>query len=406
MRWRLAMCGAFLLVVVAGWSGAAAGLAGQSAPPKQGTDITVTNSPNSVAAGTINEVNTDQLNAAQMNIGQMHVYQMARRDPVTQEFVASLLGYNRRMSQTLQQSRGFSNYSFVLDDSAFSRFATASGNALYYIIAMDVEEELGPRIDRCEFDSGLTVVGMVGSGSRADTTGRLRMRLLTRDDGPLLQNICRGLRLRLSALRPAGSRGPESDLTVLDYLLGDHQGLGIVLWPGRFSGETIETSLIRDYWMAALQLRYSRMPELSSDPGFVDQAQGAGEGEWIDLEVPLPPGFDNVHAYPARAREEFGARVDRLDADWMAYLARSAMTIRNQRIALFHDGHLAQVLPRFLPSQVGSPAFWLAARDMRTLTEQMDCIAQHFLSERQYVSPEESPYMGECAIDEIRLPAR
>lgn len=108
--------------------------------------------------------------------------------------------------------------------------------------------------------------------------------------------------------------------------------------------------------------------------------------------------------YLPEARREFGDRLDRLDADWANYLKTAKVTIQNEPRPIMANGKLARVLPRYRPDEVGSAAFWRGATDLVAIIQQAHCLAQQFLVDREYIAPEDAPFIERCALSDIRLP--
>lgn len=353
-------------------------------PPKQ-PGITVSNSPGAVT-GNNNRVN---------------IYQEARRDPVTQQFVATLQRYTRLAAQMLQPNPEVPVYMFSIEDNS-SRSGAGETGIMFQIIVGDVDEEAsGVPVRECGDDFGL--YGFQVSVTRGGDTGRMRMKTLVGDNAGLLDQLCRSLRRPLSTLgdRSATSAG---GVTLYDYFSRGNAAFGVVLMPSRMMGPEAEESVTRGFWNAAFALRYNRTPQRNfMTPEFFGQLDRLQSGEWIDAALPIPPGFANPVNYPPQARQEFGARIDRLDADWVNYLGRSAVTLRNRQHPIWEGDHPRRFVPRFSLQDVGSTEFWRAAEDLRDIMEQTNCIAQHFLVDRQYLPPDESVAAGQCPLGEVRL---
>jgi hypothetical protein len=312
------------------------------------------------------------------------------------------------VAEALQASRGQPTYAFVLKNPKLGA-EQASDTPVYIFSAFDAEalDELGERVDECELDDYTSVLGFVVSASREGREGSSRTRLMTRDDGPLLQQICRGLRQPLASAM-GGNQQEDDDITVFDFLSRFTDQIRITLLPGRMMDQDLEAGLIGHYWVGVLQTRYARLPgiDLESDPAAYQQFLKILKGGTAEFRFPLSEAFTTSSTFPPQARDEFGGRVDRLAADWTVYLARAAVTLRGERHPVLQNGRFATILPRFSVAEVGSPQFWRAANDMRMLAEQLHCMTDHFLSERGYVAPEEARGSGQCGLDEIRLPAR
>lgn len=362
----------------------------------QGGQITVSDSPQSITGQNV-------------HIGQV-IYQEARRDPITRRFVSTLHGFVRVTGDQLRLARDTPSYMFALDDVSRGNPSNEPGE-MYSIVAGHFDaEEFNDRVAVCGIQSGVSAIGYVMTASRDDpATGRVRMRAITREDASILEQICRGLGRPLSSLRgmSAGLSQRRGQATIFDYLSRYSGSVAIVLMPSMMNGQDLEVGLTRYYWASALAARYGRLPspEAAITPEIFDQLENFATGEWVEATIPIPTAFANPSEYPPQARSEFGARIDRLDADWTKYLAQAMVTIRNERHPVLSGGRIARFAPRFGISQVGTTDFWRAANDMRTIFEQANCIAQHFLSDSEYLPPGETSYISQCPLEEIRIPA-
>ncbi|MEA3046481.1 MAG: hypothetical protein QOJ53_813 [Sphingomonadales bacterium] len=399
MKIMLGICTALSLTLVAN---IAQGAFGQTVPPppRQGTDINVINSPNSVAAGKIEAVNTDQLNVDRVD--QMTVNMAPRRDAVGLQLAATLGSFSRTMTDGLQQAEGTASYVFM---TATPR--PGDGSDFYFIlVGIDADEELSPQAERCSVRRGVEVAGYMGTGVPESSGARVSTRLMGRGERPILEAICRGLRLPASSLAGGGTGDVDNEtLTVYDSLSRGSGLMVIALMPERMMGNDFETSLLH-YWKPALLMRYHRLPDgntITNDPAMYGQLAGVASGGTATYRV---PGFGAPGVYPEAARREFGERLDRLDAEWLAYLAQSAVTIRGVQHPLLNGGRPARVIPTFTMSQVGSPEFWRASNDGRLAITQLNCVASHFLHDRGYLGPEDSANLRQCPLDEIRVRAR
>ena len=357
--------------------------------PPQGSDINVTDSPGAVTA-------------QNLNVQQMIIYQEARRDPVTRQFVTTLRQYVQTMMNQPTQTQGVSTYLFALDVGP-SRPDEVS-NIYTLVAAEDANEMFGSGAISCEVDRDVSVTGYVmrGSFDRGSLTGQ--MRLLSHEDEPLLQRICRGLRMPVSALLGTAQGASDGDSpTVYEYLKGTNNAVAFALIPAEMRGMGLEDSFFRHYWSTALVLRYHHVPNALT-PEMVNQMNAFERGATMTGHYPWSGGIVTSLSSIPEARREFGARLDRLDSDWAEYLGTAMVTIRDQPRPLMANGRFAHVLPRFRPDEVGSIEFWRAANDLMTAMEQTNCIARQFLVDREYVAPEDAPFMEGCALADIRTP--
>lgn len=389
---------------------------GQPSPPQrppQGGDVNVTNSPNSISGGNVS-IGTINANTV--------IYQEARRDPRTREFVgtlrrftgqfvAMLHGFNQMMGNGLREGQDTPYYMFALDDPAMRQGPDQTG-VIYFVMVGDINDETAAfPVHDCEGQRDVSVMGWVMTATLETSGGRARARALSGRDEAFLDRICEGLGRPVSSLLATADRDRSrgGDSTVMDYLSRYSGFFGLMLMPSHMRGQEIEEGLTRYYWAGAMAMRYNRVPrgaELMARPEVFDQMQSFQRGEWMDFQIPVATGLTNPTSYPPQARQEFGALIDRLDSDWVEYLARSAVTIQNRQHQVIENGRPARFVPRFTLAQVGSTAFWRAANDLRETYGQTHCIAQQFLVDREYVAPEDMPYNSQCALNEIRLPAR
>jgi hypothetical protein len=263
----------------------------------------------------------------------------------------------------------------------------------------------------CEVTRSVALTGVVGYVPRASGAGTVSGRTLTEADHPRFDALCRGLAMPLSSLiqnSGANSSADGSDLKVYDYLSHNMGLVMMVLMPGRLQGQDTAAALTRYYWAGALGGRYRRIPnqaDLANDPRTYQQIASMGPGRPANFQISIPGTFlsgEGVNAYPREARQEFGERIDRLDADWLAYLTHAAVTIRDRRTPFMNGAQPIAILPTFSASEMGTPAFWLAANDMMRANEMVSCLAGRFLSSRYHVEASQFD-LGRCAIEEMFL---
>jgi hypothetical protein len=367
-------------MILAIWMASVA--SGQSTtPPRQDTTITVSNSPG--ATTTTN-----------------FIYQEARRDRKTQQLVAALRNSSATFSVGSQLWQVFPTYLYALNDPQDGASDTGATFSIVVAGALDLDGlDLGTKADRCNIGAKLDAIGFLGEAVTEGSVARTHLRVMTRDDGPLLRQICEGLR--------SSSGRATANETVYAHL---SQGTGVViigLFPERLVGSDLEADMIGNFWTGALLSRYVRTP--APDPkamlALLNQMDGAFEGSAFDLPLQLPFTYRNPSSYPTEARHEFGARIDRLESDWKSYLAEAAMTLRSERRAVVTKAGWARLVPRFTRSQIGSRDFWLAANDLSLFYDQLGCLGKDFLVDRGYVSPDDITTPNTCALNEIRLPS-
>jgi hypothetical protein len=383
------------LLIVAGATAQTVPPAPQPAPaparvaPSQGSDISVTDSPGAVTA-------------QNLNVQQMIIYQEARRDPVTRQFVIALRQHVHTMMNQGSQAEGASVYYFALDTGP-SRPNEVSN--IYTLVAReDANEMFGSGAVSCEIDQDVSVTGYVTRASFEHGSVTTQVHLLSHDDEPLLQRVCRGLRMRVSALLGPARGGSEDDSpTVYEYLKGTNNAVVLLLFPAETRGISLEESFFQYYWTKPLAFRYHHLPN-GLTPEVFNQVNAFQRGETLTGHYAWSGGLVTSLSSIPEARREFGSRLDRLDSDWADYLRTAMVTIRDQPHPLMANGRFAHVLPRFRPEEVGSTEFWRAANDLTTAMDQGNCIAQQFLVDREYVAPEDAPFMERCALADIRSP--
>jgi hypothetical protein len=379
------------LAVLAGLHGLALGQQGQPTPPKQGSDITVTDSPGAITGQTI-------------NIGNM--YQIAQRDRVTEQFVVTLRNHNYVMSETWRQIQPLPIYLYALNE-PMPQPPTNDPGWFYMFIVGEYDPDdfqFGAELDRCEVRPGTVAMGGILRASVEGSSAHLTGRVMTRDDGPLLQQICQGLRQPLST--SIGGQGDPS-LLVFDDVARQVGFVVLLLFPEQSLSPEFEQNALLHYWTTALLGRYVRTPrpEALFSLGVLSHLRGLPRGRMVDIPAQLPFNFTPPPSYPRQAREEFGPRVERLETDWNAYLAGAAMTFDNQRRPVLANGHVSHLVPRFRMNQVGSREFWTRGEDFRDFSTQLNCLAGNFLIDRGYVAPATYIVPGQCPLDELRLPA-
>lgn len=388
--WRLITT----LALFVGFSSQGAAQPAEPTSPPQEVPITVTNSPGANTQAIFNDNRTI-------------IYQQARRDPLTQQLVATMLAYNRARSIGLVQFQDMPVHLYGLRDPANRPSARDTGS-IYIIVAGRFDAEtLGvtDRVARCTVGDGILAVGGILQSSTQGSTARVSGRLMTRDNDALLRQFCEGLRRPVSSLMAGGAS--RNAMTVFDFMSGEHGFVAAVLIPDQFLGEDLEEGAIRNYWVPGLVSRYVRAPRGDRAFGLalLNQLERLMDGGTAEIPLQLPFNFVGPNSYPRQARTEFGPRIDRLSRDWDAYLSRAAMTFRNERQPLMVGGRWNRRVPRFTLAQVGSREFWLAANDLRAFEDQLNCIGSQFLVDKEYVAPDGYVAPVPCALDEIRLPA-
>lgn len=358
---------------------------GAQAENTEQPSVTVSNSPGAVTG----------------NNNQVNIYQEARDDPVTRQFVTTLRRYTNTMATKLQPNPEIPVYMFSTDSHGEDRSVASTGN-IYWIIVGDLdEEEDGWPVQDCGDDFGL--YGFVFSATLQSNSSRTRMRILAGQERLLLDQICRGLRMPLSTLVGGEPDHLSNSTQIFHFLARGNVAFAVMLMPSRSLGQEAEESLTRSFWPSAFALRYNRTPRPDSmTPEGFAQLERFQTGQWTDIEMPVPPGYANPTSYSSQARREFGDRLDRLDADWIAYLRSSSVTVQNKQRPVWDGEQPARFVTRFTLREVGTPEFWRSANDLRDTMDQMNCIAQQFLVDLQYVPPDESTLAGRCPLGEIR----
>jgi hypothetical protein len=353
-----------------------------------GTRIEVTDSPGSVNAGTL-------------NVRTMIIYQAARVDPATRQFVTTLRRFVQTMvDQTAPPPGGHSVYFFALDGG--TRGPSDAGTIYNIVAGIGASGLYGPNAASCEVANGVTVAGYLMRRSADMSETRIETQILTREHMPLLQRICQGLRMPVASLAEGGGRGSEPrGPSVFDYLRRNSNGVGITLIPADTAFGSLEESWFQHYWVEPLFLRYRRGPN-SISPGVFSQLPRLERGEGVTGSYPGLAMAPGASLYLPDARREFGERLNRLDTDWTNYLRTTIVTLRSQSHPVLVNGRVGRILPRFRPDEVGSVEFWRSADDVLTALHQAHCVAQQFLVDREYVAPEDAPYIQGCALSDIR----
>jgi hypothetical protein len=386
--WRLITT----LALLAGFISPAASQPAQPSPPREGA-VAVTNSPGANTQATFNDNRTI-------------IYEQARRDALTQQLVATMLAYSRTRSTALVPLQEMPVHLYGLRDPA-SRPSPRNTGAIYVLVAgRFAADDLGvtDRVARCTVGEGILAMGGVLRSTTHGSTAQVSGRLMTRDDDALLRQFCEGLRRPVSSLMAVGAGA--NAMTVFDFMSGRYGFVAAVLLPDQFLGQDLEEGAIRNYWVPGLISRYVRVPRSDRNFGLalLSQLDGLRDGGTAEIPFQLPFNFAGPTAYPRQAQTEFGPRIDRLSRDWDAYLARAAMTFRNERQPLMTGGRWNRRVPRFTMAQVGSREFWLAANDLHDFEDQLNCIGSQFLVDKEYVAPDGYAAPVLCALDEIRLP--
>jgi hypothetical protein len=353
-------------------------------------------------------------------IGQVTYEQVSAPDPQDRQFAGILEAHQTNsmgMTNVISQAPV---YTFLITanepDSAAPRSSgvrpsrSGAADELYMLFVDDDADGDDSYLCEAGDDGYVTGVALRMPSRLGETTSSTR--LLTRADLPLVQRICDGLGLPLSSIERgrALARDGSDTLTIFDFLSRGSGRLIILLYPARIAGQEAETFFARYYWSAAFTLRYNRIPtreDLLSDPTTFRALSNAESGEPISLSLPLSlPDGEGLDAYVREARQEFGDRIGRLDAQWLAYLVRSGLTVQGRQRPLMTGSRTTRILPRFSRPEIGTPEFWRAASEITLANQMINCIAGRFLDDGGYRTRPNPDETGRCVRQQTVLPVR
>lgn len=342
-------------------------------------------------------------------IGQVNYQQVQAPDRQSQQLTGVIDSYQSKNMKASAEPLAAPVYIYLLSPELDGK--PASG-----MLTIFVEEDGGSGLPTvCEVRRGISVSGIATSVTGTGREARLTVQALSDQDLPIVRPVCEGLSLPLSTIdlrTEIGQPNPKAYVTIFDYLSHQSGTLQIMLIPDQLSGRSFESVTARYYWAAALVPRYYRLPspaEFFSEPdvfgAFMNMVDGEEEASFpAPLTLNLPAG-EGLNAYPIEARQEFGDRIGRLDAQWLAYLVQSGLTIQGKKRPLMMGNQTTRLLPRFSRGEIGTPKFWRAASDVKRALLMVNCIAGRFLSDQAYRTRSTAPEIGKCAREETTLPA-
>jgi hypothetical protein len=325
-------------------------------------------------------------------IGQVNYLQAPVSDPQTRQLAGILEAHQlERMRGDLTVS-GSPSYTLLIQNPESDVLSRRMADEAYFLFIQ--RQPLGPLRTICPTSSGIWVGGIALNIAPTGPEDGLRVRELDALDANLFQPLCHGLTRTLGSLPPSSwirQRDARENSTIFDALAGPGGTFSLELMPAIVRGRAMESLRIRYFWADALAKRYYRDPSVADRE---NENLALAEPDAASLEeirsgiawIPNLPSGEGLGAYPTEARMEFGDLIGRLDAQWLAFLTQSGLTIQGQRRPLMIGNRMARLLPRFSRLELGSSEFWLAAMDVRRSYEMADCIAGRFLMHHGYRS--------------------
>lgn len=337
-------------------------------------------------------------------IGQVNYQQTGPHDPDALQLASVIAAHQERAMRRSTALLEEPNYIFLMTGDSVPRRAGARSWEILNILILH-ESEFDPL---CEIKPGYGLSAVISHVSGTGQAAQVSAHIVTQAELPLVQPICDSLRRPLSSigLQPQTSSLPGADdsTTVFDYLSHGQGYLSLRMIPDDIFARDFESVIARYYWAGALTFRYYRYLTLEEAGDAAVGDTGASEVGRFNSPFALNlPSGQGLGAYPGEARQEFGDRIGRLDAQWMAYLVQSGLTIQGEQRPLMTGNRPTIFLPRFRRNQIGSPEFWRASSEVVRTFQMVDCIAARFLVDRGYREAATGTDPAQCAQYETRL---
>ena len=221
--------------------------------------------------------------------------------------------------------------------------------------------------------------------------GRIVVEPIVDRSNPVLRAMCAGVVRPLSSIvEPDAAATLSTDATVFDYA---SRGIGFgifILIPGYVDGRPYEHTLVRYHWAHSIRPMYEVSPDIFQmlqSPEFFAQASRLEAGKPISIDFQGTFNFwgvDERDPYFLEDGSRFSREIKALDAEWLAFISRTGVTIRHKTSPLVADGEVAQIVPIFRVEELGSAKFWQSAGDLIAMMQQMDCVSATFLVDGGY----------------------
>jgi hypothetical protein len=271
-------------------------------------------------------------------------------------------------------------------------FSANNEGVQYQLIAMQpsvFDTGDGCRSNRFEIFGWKDTANIASAGA---TTTRTE---LPRND-PILQQICRSMADRLSALMTS-RRDRNTELTVFDYLARGKSAVVLILIARPRS--EFRPDDLRAFWAGAFVARhFGTAASLDMSPEAFAEA-----AEERSVAVSLEPfsSFRNLtydEPYSPQIIQEFGQDLAEMDSRWRRFIAQATVTLRGAQLPAHHTGRSQSTSRAFLSSEVGSPAFWMGVVDTTSLMNQRTCLAARFAIDNGYVAAGDLPAYQACGV--------